>query len=189
MNTKNRSQCIGVVDRKFMRCFFLVWREFMSVSEIKAYIAGVAKMRLARFARCFLIRHALFSWHRLVKNCGQARHELMLAQYRRIRTLFQDFRHFLAKRALRTRLGGYLVTCHRARRIRRAWQVWTDGFIQDRFVDNSRPYTYGMAKEPMGVFDEKTKLSEAYLALSPFPRTYARGPYSSPSTTYGGGGR
>jgi len=152
-----RKRLATTVDRKFHRCFFLVWRHYMGVTEVLGYIMAVATMRLQRFIRCFCMRRALFKWHRHVNNGHQVLHALRLACFRRVRKLFQDFRYFMASRALRTRLGNYITSCRLIRCKRNCFLLWKGG-IDDRL---------------RGAYLVQDRLSEVYLSLSPFPKTFA----------------
>ena len=146
------------VDRKFQRCFFLVWRYFMGVTEIKGYSVAVAESRLCRFSRRLFMQRSLFSWHRLVMNGGEARHAVKLARFRRVRRFFQDFRSFMAARALRTRLGRFLAVCLHRRRAGRAVEAWKEA-LDTRGVP--APYVV------------RERISDIYLSLSPYPKTFA----------------
>jgi len=152
-----RKRLATTVDRKFQRCFFLVWRHYMGVTEVLGYSMAVATMRLQRFIRCFCMRRALFKWHRHVNNGHQVLHALRLACFRRVRKLFQDFRYFMASRALRTRLGNYITSCRFIRCKRNCFVLWKGG-TDDRL---------------RGAYLVQDRLSEVYLSLSPFPKTFA----------------
>jgi hypothetical protein len=163
---RKKSRFSTAVNRKFQRCFFLVWRHFMGVTEVKGYSVAVAASRLHRFFRCLLMQRSLFSWHRLVMNGGEVRHAVKLAHFRRARKCFQDFRSFMAARALRTRLGKFLAFCCYRRRTWRAVEAWKEA-LDTRGVP--APY---VVKEP-APFVVKERISDVYLSLSPYPKTFA----------------
>ena len=162
---RKKSRFSTAVSRKFKRCFFLVWRHFMGVTEVKGYSVAVAESRLHRFSRCLLMQRSLFSWHRLVMNGGEVRHAVKLAHFRRARKCFQDFRSFMAARALRTRLGKFLAFCCYRRRTWRAVEAWKE-------VLDTRGVPAPYVKEP-APYVVKERISDVYLSLSPYPKTFA----------------
>jgi hypothetical protein len=111
------------------------------------------------------MQRSLFSWHRLVMNGGEVRHAVKLAHFRRARKCFQDFRSFMAARALRTRLGKFLAFCCYRRRTWRAVEAWKE-------VLDTRGVPAPYVKEP-APYVVKERISDVYLSLSPYPKTFA----------------
>jgi len=158
---REQARCKVVVDRRFRRCFFLVWRGFQGAAEVRDCCTALAGSRLRRFARCLCLKRSLFSWHRHMQNGGEARFHVRLAHYRRARAIFQDLRHALVRKNLLCFLSSHMgrLTCRRA--LSRSLSHWR------RLV----------SARPQGPYMVRDHISEVYLSLSPFPtRSYTNSP-------------
>ena len=152
--------CQAIIKRRYRACFFLVWRSFQGVDEVAGHYKTVAVSRIVRFARSLRMKRSLSSWHRHVQNGGEARHSVQLAHYRRARAMFQDIRHFMVRNSLLAFLSQHLARISRRRSLSRAMCQWRTQ----------------LELRQQGPYLVKERISEVYLSLSPFPRTYRDSP-------------